>query len=332
MKLSTDPVALGCMMMGTTMDEQTSFSVLDHFLGEGLSHLDTANCYAWWVGTGEHVGDESEACLGRWMKRRKNRNRLYLATKAGGRLKDPRSIRDASGIPRWGEVRANYEGASRSVLKGALEGSLRRLGTDRIDLYYVHVDDPHTPLEETLETLHGFVTQGFVGALGYSNVCAQRLVQIRDLCQTNQWTLPVAVQQEFSYLSPRPNLDRGIVHYADARIRSTLTPTQTLVAYSPLLKGLYTSEAKRQSVPLWAEYDHPESQEKLKVLGRVSQETGMEPNALVLAWILHQQPRVVPVLGFATQAQFRANLAAVENSGRLSEEVFRQMSGGHGGW
>ena len=92
-------VCLGTMIMGSTVDEKTSFAMLDRFVELGGNFVDTANCYAWWVGRGEFVGDESEELLGRWMKARGNRDQVFLATKVGARLRDAKAIRDAGTIP-----------------------------------------------------------------------------------------------------------------------------------------------------------------------------------------------------------------------------------------
>src|SRR5512138_1576366 len=81
-------VSLGCMLLGSAIDRSTSYEMLDRFMAAGGNFLDTANCYAWWVGKGEFVGDESETLVGQWLKERKNRDRVFLATKVGARLKE----------------------------------------------------------------------------------------------------------------------------------------------------------------------------------------------------------------------------------------------------
>src|SRR6185369_6642429 len=150
-------LALGCMLMGTSTDEATSMEMLDRYVDAGGNFLDTANCYAWWPRAGDR-GGESEAVLGRWLARGGRRDRVFLATKGGGMIDDPASARGADGQVDWSKVR--FEGAGADTLRAAIDGSLRRLGTDHVDLYYVHVDDRSTPLEETLEALDGIVRAG----------------------------------------------------------------------------------------------------------------------------------------------------------------------------
>lgn len=307
-------VCLGTMLMGSTIGREESFRILDDFAARGGDFLDTANCYAWWVGKGEFVGDESEALLGEWMRSRRCRNRVFLATKAGARLRDPSSIRDADGIPRWAEVPANYEGASRKVILDAADASLRRLGTDHIDLYYVHVDDRSTRLEETLEALNSLVVSGKVRYLGYSNARTWRLERIKSLCEKNGWAQPVAVQSEYSFLRPAAGADLGISVHADDEFFDWLgeNPGMTLLAYSPLLKGIYADPERRKAYYNWALYDTPDSAARLARIDSLAKSLGLDGNLLVLAWMLHLRPTVIPILGFSRFAQYEDNVRALD--------------------
>ncbi len=309
-------VCLGAMLMGTVMNREDSFRVLDDYYGRGCDFIDTANCYAWWIGKGENVGDESELLLGEWMKLRNNREKLFIATKAGARLPDSRAIRNADGVPRWEEAPSNYEGASAKTLKKAIDGSLARLGTDYVDLYYIHVDDRKTPLEETLGALNEMVVSGKVRHIGYSNVLTWRLERIRAICEKNGWAMPVAVQQEFSYLRASSAFDPGIAAPAGRELFDFMkeNPGMTLLAYSPLLKGIYASEEKRRAYYNWAAYDTPDSAARLKRLDEVSRQLGVDGNTLVLAWMLHLRPGIIPLLGFSRAEQYFDNMKALDVS------------------
>src|SRR3954452_17498214 len=138
-------LALGCMIMGTRTPEGEAFRILDRYLGLGGGFLDTANCYAWWLRQ-DSQGGESEELLGRWFERSGARDRVFLATKGSAMVTEPAFTAD--GEPDWSAVR--FEGAGAATLRRNLDDSLRRLGTDHVDLYYAHVDDRSTPLEETL--------------------------------------------------------------------------------------------------------------------------------------------------------------------------------------
>jgi aryl-alcohol dehydrogenase-like predicted oxidoreductase len=224
-------LALGCMLMGTSTDEAASMAMLDRYVEAGGNFLDTANCYAWWPREGDR-GGESESVLGRWLARGGRRDRVFLATKGGGMIDDPVAARGADGQVDWSKVR--FEGAGADTLRTAIDGSLRRLGTDHVDLYYVHVDDRRTPLEETLEALAGLVRAGKVRYLGWSNVRTWRLERIRRLCVQNGWPLPVAVQQQHTYLRPKAGADSASVVGPEQADYLREHDDQTLVASSPV--------------------------------------------------------------------------------------------------
>jgi hypothetical protein len=134
-----------------------------------LAMVDTADCYCWWNAPGD-PGGHSEALLGRWLAEAGTRDAVYLSTKGSGRLRGLEGVWNDDGSANWDVARSRFVGASAATLEESLAGSLDRLAIDRVDLYYVHVDDHRTPLEESLATLNGFVGDGRVGAYGWSNV------------------------------------------------------------------------------------------------------------------------------------------------------------------
>ena len=308
-------LALGAMLMGTDTDEATSFAMLDRYLDAGGSFVDTANCYAWWRGPG-HTGGESEAVLGRWLARRR-RDEIFLATKGSAWVADPDYWR-GRGFP------AGYSGAGAETLRRELDDSLRRLGTDHVDLYYVHVDDPATPLEETLEALAGFVAAGKVRYIGWSNVRTWRLERIRGLAERHGWPAPVAVQQQHSYLRPKAGAstlhvvdDQQLAHFA-------ANPEMTLVAYSPMLKGIYDDPAKRNGHPVMDNYAGQDAEARLAALTEVAAELDVRPNQLVVAWLLRQTaPAPVALVGPRTMAQFETALSTVDI--KLSDDQLARL-------
>jgi aryl-alcohol dehydrogenase-like predicted oxidoreductase len=316
---------LGCMMMGTAMDEASSFEVLDHFFESGGDFVDTANCYAWWMGKGEFIGDESENVLGRWMKTRKNRSDVFLATKVGARLKDPYNIRDANGDPEWGRVRSEYEGLSASVIRKGVEDSLRRLGTDYIDLYYTHVFDERTPLEETMKVLDKLVKEGKVRFIGCSNIITQQIRRANEICEREGFISYAAMQQEFSYLHPIEGADTGITAHGDSEMFSFAEESgMAFLAYSPLLKGIYSDRAKREQYYNWHLYDSEYNRKKLDLVEAVSSRLGVSGNQLVLAWMLRREPRIIPILGFSRKEQYYENITAADIA--LSDEVMDELN------
>src|SRR5712691_8890461 len=153
--LEISPLVFGGNVFGWTLDESSSFKLLDAFVAAGFNSIDTADVYSKWAPG--HTGGESEAILGKWMKRSGNRDKVIVATKVGI------------------EMAPDKKGLSRSYIFQAAEDSLRRLQTDYIDLYQSHTDDADTPLEETLGAYAELMKQGKVRAIGASNHKADRL-------------------------------------------------------------------------------------------------------------------------------------------------------------
>lgn len=145
------------MLFGTAQDEHRSFEILDHFVDAGGVWIDTANCYAFWADpTG--FGGKSEEMIGRWLARRPGvRDRVRISTKVGC---EPTEA---------GRFPETAEGLSAGAVKSGIEDSLRRLGTDHVELYWAHMPDPGTPLEETVGAFGDLVSAGTVGRLGCSN-------------------------------------------------------------------------------------------------------------------------------------------------------------------
>lgn len=312
--------SLGCMLMGSTIDSRNSFLMLDHFIEEGGNFIDTANCYAWWIGKGEFVGDESENVLGQWMKERKNRDKVFLATKVGARLKDPNSIRDENGIPKWHLVTGNYEYLAPDTIRKSVEDSLRRLQTDYIDLYYAHIDDRVTPLDDTLEILNRLVEEGKVKYIGCSNYKTWRLERARNISHVKGWAEFTAVQQQYSYLRPKPGADFGVSVNVDNELIDYLRSNEevVLLAYSPLLKGIYDDRNKRESYYNWHLFDSDDACARLETLTNIANELDVTNSQLVLAWLLHHEPRVIPILGASSLAQLKHNMKALDI--RLTDE------------
>lgn len=288
-------LCLGTMFFGTLVDEAASFAVLDRFLEAGGTFIDTANNYASWVGG---TGDESELLLGRWLASRGVRDQIVLASKVGARR----------------SLAAAREGLSAEAIKAGLEGSLRRLGVDRIDVYYAHLDDSATPLSETLRAFAGLVEAGAVGTLGCSNHSVNRVASARALAKDHGWPGYRCGQQRHSYLTPRADADFGVQVILDQELTDYARAQRdfSLLAYSPLLGGAYANPAKT----LPAEYEHPGSQRRLAVLREVAAELGATPNQVVLAWMLGLD--ILPVIGASRVEQLDDSLGAVGI--HLSEE------------
>jgi len=177
--LKVFPLCLGGNVFGWSADESQSHSVLDAYLASGGNFIDTADAYSEWKEG--NVGGESETIIGSWMKARGNRADVVIATKVAKSSKRP--------------------GLSASNIKLAAEDSLRRLGTDYIDLYYAHEDDEKVPMEETLGAFNELVTSGKVRYIAASNFTSARLAQALNVSQENNLAKYIAVQNQYNLLT-----------------------------------------------------------------------------------------------------------------------------------
>jgi aryl-alcohol dehydrogenase-like predicted oxidoreductase len=290
---SVSALCLGAMFFGTTVDEATSFALLDRYYDAGGRFFDTANNYAAWIDGGE--GGESEALLGRWMRERGNRDDIFLATKVGG----------------W-----HGEGLGAAAIAQGIDGSLQRLGTDRVDLYYAHVEDRSVPQEETVGAFGELVAAGKVRHVGCSNAPAWRIERARGLGGARY----CCVQQRHSYLRPTPWADFGRQLPSSPELLDYCAEEGVgLLAYSVLLGGAYT----RGDRPLPDAYAGPEADARLTTLRAVAEETGATPNQVVLAWLI--RGGVIPLIGASRREQLDENLGALEVE--LSAEQIERLNG-----
>ncbi|MCX4459534.1 aldo/keto reductase [Streptomyces sp. NBC_01340] len=308
--IGTDPktrrevsvLALGAMLFGSVTDEKTSFAVLDRYVEAGGNFVDTSDNYAFW--TDGSQGGQSEELLGRWRRSRGTGDEIVFATKLGARPLAP-----GTGYT------DNPEGLSAKVIREAAERSRERLGLDRIDLLYAHIEDRTVDPRETVEGFGELVAEGTVGLLGASNHAIWRVERARALAAAAGLPGYEVLQYQHSLLRPRTDIPDalfpdGSLGGTTAELRGYLRaePALTLVAYSPLLRGAYV----RQDKPLPADYDHPGTPPRLAALRAVARETGASPNQVVLAWQLGGGLPVIPLVGMSSLAQLEENLAAVD--------------------
>jgi aryl-alcohol dehydrogenase-like predicted oxidoreductase len=286
--LRVSPLCLGGNVFGWTADEATSFKLLDAFSDAGLNFVDTADAYSVWVPG--HAGGESETVIGKWLKKSGKRDQMVIATKVG-----------------W-EISPEKKGLKKTYILRAVEESLKRLQTDRIDLYFAHKDDPGTPLEETLEAFAQLLKEGKVRAIGASNYSAERLSEALKVSKDNG--LP-----RYEVLQPNYNLaDR-------AEYETTLEPLVQkeglgVVSYFSLAKGFltgkYRSEADLQKSVRGAAvkaYLNERGFRILKALDHVAKEKNSNPARVALAWLM-ARPSVTAAIASATKLDQLQDLIA----------------------
>lgn len=293
-------LCLGTMYFGNRIDRNTSYDLLDQYAAAGGSFLDTANNYAAWVPGFE--GGESEILLGQWLRDRQNREGMFIATKSG--------FGYAGVTP----------GLNAEQIEKECENSLRRLGIETIDLYYSHWDDRDISIEERMKAYENLVNKGKIRYVGASNHRAWRMEEARILCQSQNLPAYCCIQQRFTYLHPAPGVNfHPQVAANDDLIDFCRNREVTLLAYTPLLKGSYS----RTDRPLPETYKSPTNDIRLATLKSVAADMGVMENQLVLAWLLQQDPPVIPVVGASNRAQLSENLAGLDI--RLSVDQLEKL-------
>lgn len=292
-------LCFGAMYLGTRSDQASSYRLLDQYVAAGGTFVDTANIYAHWVGN--FKGGESEVVIGNWLRERGNRSQVFIASKVGFDYMDvPRRLK-AEDI----EVECNK--------------SLQRLGIETIDLYYAHVDDRVTPLEESLEAFNKLVQVGKVRYIAASNYLAWRLEQAKWISENNGWAQFCGVQQHYTYLRLRPgtNVDpQKMVN--DDLLDYCESSGLTLLAYSVLQAGAYS----RPDRPLRGEFASPDNEKRLEVLRAVATESGATVNQVILAWML--QRNIIPLIAASDESQLSENIGALNV--HLSDEQMEKLN------
>jgi 1-deoxyxylulose-5-phosphate synthase len=298
--LKVSALCLGTMTFGNQADQATSFAIMDRAWNAGIYFFDSSDVYP--VMPTPQTWGRSEQIIGAWLRERGVRDQLVLATKARGRVGPG----------------PNDEGLSRRHLFDAVHASLRRLGTDWIDLYQVHAFDEGTPLDETLRALDDMVRQGLVRYIGCSNFEAWRLCKAL-------WTADVLRLARFDSVQPRYNL-------LDRRIEAEMLPLChdqqiAVIPYSPLAGGMLTGKYRRDAPhPADARYIafRRESQLTDPMLDAVSQiegmarERGLTPAQFALGWVMAQPDITAPLIGATRVEQLDDTLSAAPL--RLTDE------------
>ncbi|MEU9701199.1 aldo/keto reductase [Streptomyces sp. NPDC047981] len=295
-------LSLGAMTFGTTVDEATSYAILDRFVEAGGTFIDTSNNYAFWVNGTQ--GGESEELVGRWLKSRGIGDEITIATKLGARPNQP-----TSGFS------LDVEGLSAKVIRESSERSRERLGIEKIHLLYAHIMDEHTPLEETVQGFADVVADGVAGLLGASNHWAWRVERARALAAAAGVPGYEVLQHHHTYLRQRmdvpslrsPDGNQGLVS-GDLLSYLRANPELTQVSYSPLISGAYVRDDK----PLGPGFDHAGTQPRLTAIREVAAETGATVNQVALAWLMGGDIPVLPLVGASSVAQLDESLGAVE--------------------
>ncbi len=289
--IKVNPIAFGGNVFGWTIDEKTSFELLDAFTDAGLDFIDTADVYSAWAPGNK--GGESETIIGNWLKKSGKRDKVAIATKVGK------------------PMGAGKKGLSKTYITQAVEDSLKRLKTDYIDLYQSHDDDKDTPLTETLSVYTALIKQGKVRAIGASNYTADRLAQALEISETTGLAAYQSLQPEYN-LYDREGYEKelegvcreyglGVINYYSLA--------------SGFLTGKYRSLNDLSKSPRGQgvkRYLDDRGFRILKALDEVAAEYNSTPASVALAWNIAHPGITAPIASATSIKQLKSIIDATQ--------------------
>ncbi|MGZ3746660.1 MAG: aldo/keto reductase [Pseudobdellovibrionaceae bacterium] len=273
------PLIFGGNIFGWTVDEATSFKLLDQMVSEGLNCIDTADIYSTWTGQ----PGISETIIGRWLKKSGKRNQVVIATKVGS------------------EMGPGKKGLSKKYILSAVDDSLKRLQTDRIDLYQSHLDDESTALEETLSAYDQLLKEGKVRAIGASNYTGSRLTEAMRIAQRKSLPAYQTLQPLYN-LYDRADYEKNLESVCK-EFGLGVIPYFSLA--SGFLTGKYRTKEDFGKSPRgggMGKYLNPRGLRILKALDEVSQKHRGTQAQVSLAWLL-SRPSITAPIASATKAE-----------------------------
>jgi aryl-alcohol dehydrogenase-like predicted oxidoreductase len=296
--LKVSRLCLGTMNFGPETTEPDSFAIMDHALDVGINFFDTADVYGWKMGEGI-----TEQIVGRWMAQGGGRRqKIVLATKVNGRM---------------GEG-PNDRRLSAKHIRDAVEGSLKRLQTDYIDLYQMHHIDRETPWEEIWQAMENLVREGKVLYAGSSNFAGWHIAQAQGEARPRHFMGLVSEQSLYNLRDRMIELEviPACEHYGLG-----------LIPWSPLAGGLLGGVLAKQAEGRRAKEDMQEDLEKSRAQVEKYEafcgQIGENPADIAIAWLLHQPAVTAPIIGPRTMAQLDGNLHAMEM--RLDEDTLKKL-------
>lgn len=281
--LEIAPINFGGNVFGWTLDEKESFNILNKFTEGGFNFIDTADTYSWWV---NGKGGQSEEIIGKWMKERKNRQDIVLATKVGSETKEH-----------------GFDISKKHILK-SVDESLKRLGTDHIDLYYTHFDDNKTPVEETLSAYDEIVKAGKVRYIAASNVSPDRLIESFEVAEKNNFPKYVALQPHYNLVER----EKFETEYAPLVEKFGLSAFPYWSLAAGFLTGKYRTEADFENTARGGgikKYFDDKGKSVLSALDKISEKHQSQPATVALAWLLANPLITAPIVSATSERQLQ---------------------------
>jgi aryl-alcohol dehydrogenase-like predicted oxidoreductase len=287
-ELDVHGLCLGGNVFGWTIDEDRSFAVLDAYVQAGGNFIDTADTYG---RRGPGGSGESERIIGRWMAARGNRDRLVIATKVG--------------------MSSELQGLSAGNVRAGAEASLKRLGIERIDLYYAHADDLQTPLQETLTAFGELIEDGLIGYAAASNYSAERLREALELGRREGMAEFVALQPHYSLMER--DYERELAPLCE---REGLACLPYFALARGFLSGKYRPGGEHVQSPraggVHESYANERGFAVLEVLDRIAQAHEVPVASVSLAWLRAKPTVLAPIASATSPEQVGELVASVE--------------------
>lgn len=294
--LSIPPLVFGGNVFGWTLDEKSSFSMIDALLERGFNTIDTADIYSAWAPGNQ--GGESETIIGNWLRDHPGkRDQLVLFTKVGAKFSEQRG------------------GLSKRWITTAVEDSLRRLNTDYIDLYFSHWPDENTPYEETLEAYQGLLAQGKIRSIGASNLNATQLKAALTVAGEQQLPRYQVLQPEYN-LYDRASFEGELQQLCQQHKIGVVTYFSLA---SGFLSGKYRTKAdlaERKRAAMVEKYLDDKGMKILAALDDVAKRVNATQAEVALAWLIHRPGVSAPIASTTSLAQLNSlsNAVALELS------------------
>ncbi len=291
--LEISALCLGTMQFGWTADEAAAIETMDAFVAAGGNFIDTADVYSRWAQG--NPGGVAESIIGRWLKKRGNRDKLVIATKVA--------------MPVWDGP--DGKGLSRNHIVQAVEKSLSRLQIETIDLYQAHAPDLETPIEETLRAFDDLIQSGKVRYIGASNYTAPQLAEALAVAGEKSLSRYISLQPNYSLVNRR--------EFEDALADLCLREGIAVIPYSPLAGGFLTGkyrpdrpQPKSARTYQTRRYENEAGWRVIEALEVIARARETTLAAVAVAWLLAEPVITSPIIGANSEEQFAAILPAVD--------------------
>lgn len=288
--LQVAPITFGGNVFGWTIDQEKSFEIIDAFVGAGFNFIDTANNYSYWVKGND--GGESERIIGNWLKKRRIRDKVVLATKVGGRNKT-----------------MDNANSTRKHIIEEVDNSLLRLQTDYIDLYQLHYDDGVTPVEETLSAFQDLIKEGKIRWVGASNISPARLQESLKVSKEQGLPKYQTLQPEYN-LYVRENYEKN---FEPIVLQNDMSVLNYYSLASGFLTGKYRNDNdldKSQRGKDVKQYLDARGLRILDALEEISVENKTTSAVVALAWLLQRPSITAPIVSATSLSQLESIIRA----------------------